>query len=229
MIMINYKQSFITGMVIVLILHFIIKHCLLWKNNKRVRFNLNNELNDYSKQNMGNSYQIDSSDNRLDENISDENIFDENISDENDDLTTYIKHVVNDKKQNNNLNVKDELLKYVNNYTISSDDSNECDYELTDEIKGEDLSHFFQINNKDEYTFNETPTNEALQMNKLPTKIDIFSKEPIHTDDANNETFIQQDKWKYMKESPMNGGDVMINIKGYDSLGNSDTFATFKD
>ena len=215
-------SSFLTGLIIVLILHYSIKHYLLYlqsnKNStKRVRFNLNPTIRyiKNNKQSRKNNNLFDISKKTV-KTVESENTSEEiaNKTDLKSELLNYVK-TYNPSSNNKELEV---LLEQENNYSETKLNNNSED----------NLSSFFQINNNDTYQFVEAPTCQDDQiLDELPTKIDSFSKEPIFTEENGSENTLSKDRWKYANEKVMNGGKDINNIHAYDNFNMSDNFAQF--
>ena len=211
-------SPFFTGMVIVLIIHFSIKHYLLYIPNqrkiKRVRFNTIPEINEIPNITSRDQGYLKSIDTRFSE--------DSEIT----------------KKPEDTINVKSELLQYVKDYgENSSSEQNNLIYESDGEDNinvgeddNDDLSKYFQIANNDNYVFTETPTSKDDEvLDELPIKLDVFSKDPVFKEEVGSENTLSKDRWKYANEKTINGGIENGDVKAYDNFNMSDNFAMFGD
>ncbi len=209
-------SPFFTGMVIVLIIHFTIKHYLLYIPNtpkrKRVRFNNTPEIKEIP------NVPSHSSDSYL-------KPMDTRLNNDKHDL----------EKPEQPISIKSELLQYVKDYgknSKSSEDSisYEEDSLLTNEEEDDDLSRYFQITNNDNYVFTETPTSKDDEvLDELPVELDKFSKDPAFTEEIGSENTLSKDRWKYANEKIINGGCQGGDVKAYDNFNMSDNFAMFSD
>lgn len=201
---------FFTGMISILIIHFCIKHYLLYLPNtvlinspKRVRFNERPDI-------------------RLIDNI----LTREEVSEE-----EQIEN--NNENENGNLirksaNLKSELLQFVKDYEKTNDNNDTI--LLDGDNEDDDLSKFFQINNNDTYDFKGALTCQDDQiLDELPQKLDKFSKEPVFTEEEASEPVLSKERWKYANENTMNGGEQGDNIKAFDNFNMNDNFAMFSE
>ena len=129
------------------------------------------------------------------------------------------------------IDLKSELLNYVQQYqeTAQPDDStvdgNDSEMEEYDE-----LSQFFALANNDKYVFQETPTSEDdLGMDALPLETDKFSKDALETTDCANEKALSKNQWSYSNERVMNGANMFGGVTGFDSYNMGENFAMVSD
>jgi len=134
----------------------------------------------------------------------------------------------------------DELVDYVNNCTENVKAGN---YYVEDENSANFMSNVLNVHKF--YDKNDIPgsyanlTNDQLTSLNNNEKYDpnflnnIENQEPypkrnLHTNDYqdNTESF-KPDNWNYKNELPMNGGNVVGNVVGFDTL--NDGYATFYD
>jgi hypothetical protein len=196
-------QSFFLGLVMVLILHFAIKHYLLYlppkrhssktvkkdRNDKKVRFHEEHTVHELT----------DNDDNE-------------------------------DKQDTQSIDLKHELLKYAQQFstsTESEDPFSELDnIDETSETDG--LSKYFQVDQEQKYVFEETPTDIGdRKLSELPAEVDEFSKEAVFTEENADTCSLSRDQWKYANERSLNGGSILDGVKGFDSYLKNDNFAVF--
>lgn len=129
------------------------------------------------------------------------------------------------------IDLKSELLNYVQQYqetaqpedsTVDGNDSEMDEYD--------ELSQFFALSNNDKYVFQETPTSEDdLQMDALPLETDKFSKDALETTDCANEKALSKNQWSYSNERVMNGANMFGGVTGFDSYNMGENFAMVSD
>ena len=189
-------QSFFLGLVMVLILHFAIKHYLLYipkrysattpKNSKKVRFQENTTVHEPTD--------------------------------------------IIDKQDTDSLDIKQELLKYAQQFGTSTE--SEDPFSELDNLEGssdtDGLSKYFQVDQEQKYVFEETPTDRGdRKMNELPAEVDEFSKEAVFTEDNADNCSLTREQWKYANERSINGGPILDGVQGFDSYLKNDNFAVF--
>ena len=227
--MFSILSFFITALIVVLIIHFLIKHYLLYlpspnqnqttsSRKKQVRFNLQPEINNYQEEEQ---IRLDTDQYLRPINSRHLEMEEEETSDE---LLTGSE--IDYSKETKN--VKSELLQFVKDYDKTSHIPCQplgCQPNHND---GDDLSQFFQISNNHKYLFTEAPTCQNDQvLDELPAKLDKFSKDPVFSEETSTELVLTKDRWKYANEKIMNGGEK-DGIQAYDNFNSGENFAMFK-
>ncbi len=233
--MLSIISFFITALIVVLIIHFLIKHYLLYlpsssdSSKKRVRFNLTPEVNNYQEEEQIRQETEDYLKPRNTRFLDTEEMEEMQEMEEMEEMAE-MEEAAKCYKEGNN--VKSELLQFVKDYdkkhsyqnAENSGGQEECDH---DERDDDDLSQFFQINNNDKYAFTATPTcqNDEV-LDELPAKLDNFSKDPAFSEETGSENVLSKDRWKYANEKVMNGGQK-DGIQAYDNFNMTENFAVF--
>ena len=208
--MISGLRTFFFAMVVILIIHFMIQHYLLYmipqtpsvgkkgrRRQRSVRFSEEIQV-------LGNNGE---------------------------DSSPKASSQVTVEAEPKEIDLKSELLNYVQQYqetaqpedsTVDGNDSEMDEYD--------ELSQFFALSNNDKYVFQETPTSEDdLRMDALPLETDKFSKDALETTDCANEKTLSKNQWSYSNERVMNGANMFGEVTGFDSYNMGENFAMVSD
>lgn len=129
------------------------------------------------------------------------------------------------------IDLKSELLNYVQQYQETPDSKlSDSGYSIADMDNYDELSKFFDISNDDNYIFEETPTTERdLGLESVTMTTDQFSKNTVDINQAASENTISKNQWGYSNERVMNGATMFGDVMGFDSYNMDDNFACIID
>jgi hypothetical protein len=139
--------------------------------------------------------------------------------------------ILNEAEIPKEIDLKSELLNYVQQYQETPDSKpSDSVSSVADMDNYDELSKFFDISNDDNYIFEETPTTERdLGLESVTMTTDKFSKNTVDINQAASENTISKNQWGYSNERVMNGATMFGDVMGFDSYNMDDNFACIID